>query len=300
MRIATVKKLGPDHPSTLRVLGNLAIAYGEGGRIPEAIRLFEQVRDSSEKKLGSTHPYTLVSLNNLGLAYLKAAKGPDAIRLLEQARGAQERTIGPDHPDILTTCHNLSQAYSIGGRNAEAVMLAEHTAMKGRDILGPVHPNTLVYTMDFIRLLEKEQQFIRAAQVQEELIVIQRKCVGPNDPRLACSLASLGSLLLKARKTSEAERFLVEALRIREELEPNAWTTFDTRSLLGASFLGQKKFAEAEPLLLGGHQGMKSREKMIPSEQKTRLIDAIDRLVDLYIALGKAVEVARWKEMRAK
>ena len=36
------------------------------------------------------------------------------------------------------------------------------------------------------------------------------------------------------------------------------------RSLLGASLLGQKKFAEAEPFLLESYEGMKSREPKIP------------------------------------
>ena len=47
--------------------------------------------------------------------------------------------------------------------------------------------------------------------------------------------------------------------------------------------LGQKKYAEAEPLLLAGYEGTKQREKTIlPALGNPRLPEAIERLVDLY------------------
>ena len=44
-------------------------------------------------------------------------------------------------------------------------------------------------------------------------------------------------------------------------IEPDTWTTFNTKSMLGGALLGQKKYAEAEPLLLKGYAGMKRRER---------------------------------------
>jgi hypothetical protein len=49
-------------------------------------------------------------------------------------------------------------------------------------------------------------------------------------------------------------------------------------SLLGGALLGQKKDAEAEPLLLKGYEGMKQREKSIPRQGSTRIPEALDRL----------------------
>ena len=75
---------------------------------------------------------------------------------------------------------------------------------------------------------------------------------------------------------------LRECLRIREQKEPDDWRTFNAKSMLGASLLGQEKYAEAEPLLLSGYEGMKQREEMIPPQGKARLTEAIERLVQLY------------------
>ena len=42
-------------------------------------------------------------------------------------------------------------------------------------------------------------------------------------------------------------------------------------SLLGAALAGQKKYAEAEPLLIGGYEGLKAREARIPAPARGRL-----------------------------
>jgi hypothetical protein len=52
--------------------------------------------------------------------------------------------------------------------------------------------------------------------------------------------------------------------------------------MLGRALLGQKKYADAEPLLLKGYEGMKARENTIPLEGKIRVPEAIARLVLLY------------------
>ena len=67
------RTLGPDHPSTLTTLNFLGLAYDKVGKHPEAIALFERVRDASIAKLGPDHPDTLNTLHNLAGAYLLSA-----------------------------------------------------------------------------------------------------------------------------------------------------------------------------------------------------------------------------------
>jgi eukaryotic-like serine/threonine-protein kinase len=65
--------------------------------------------------------------------------------------------------------------------------------------------------------------------------------------------------LLQQEKRAEAEPVIRQSLAIRQKMQPDAWTTFNTRSLLGGAILGQKSYADAEPLLLAGYEGMKRR-----------------------------------------
>ena len=79
------------------------------------------------------------------------------------------------------------------------------------------------------------------------------------------------------------------------EVQPDVWTTFNTRSLLGGSLLGQGKYAEAEPLIVSGYEGMKAREAKIPAPSKPRLHQAAERVVRLYEAWGKPDKVREWR-----
>ncbi len=93
---------------------------------------------------------------------------------------------------------------------------------------------------------------------------------------------------------------LRSCLANRQRSNPDAWTTFNTQSLLGGALLGQKKYADAEPLLLKGYEGMKQREQTIPPQAATRIPEALDRLVQLYEATDKKDEAAKWrKELEA-
>ena len=104
--------------------------------------------------------------------------------------------------------------------------------------------------------------------------------------------------LLDLKIFEDAEPILRESLAIREKNEPDAWTTFDTKSLLGGALAGQKKYADAEPLLLAGYEGMKQREKTIPPQSSTRLPEGIERLVQLYDAWGKKDKADEWRKKR--
>jgi hypothetical protein len=99
---------------------------------------------------------------------------------------------------------------------------------------------------------------------------------------------------------AQAEPLLRECLAISAKAEPDAWTTFNTRSLLGAALLGQKKLDEAKPLLRDGYDGLKARAKLIPQSSAARLPEAVDRLIELYTATNQPDEVEKWRAERAK
>jgi hypothetical protein len=106
--------------------------------------------------------------------------------------------------------------------------------------------------------------------------------------------------LLRVRKYEIAATLLRDAQSVRERVEPDAWTTFNMQSMLGGALLGQKKYADAEPLLVKGYEGMKAREKAIPPQGSTRIPEALDRLVELYTATNKPDAAKKYRDLRAK
>jgi hypothetical protein len=113
-------------------------------------------------------------------------------------------------------------------------------------------------------------------------------------------LAQLGVSLSKQRKWAEAETILRECLTIREKAQPDQWSTFTTRSMLGGSLLGQQKFADAEPLILAGYEGMKAREAKIPPPGRPRVAEGGERVIRLYEEWGKKDKAAEWRTRLAK
>jgi eukaryotic-like serine/threonine-protein kinase len=93
---------------------------------------------------------------------------------------------------------------------------------------------------------------------------------------------------------------LRECLAVREKKAPDDWPSFHAKSMLGEAQLGQKKYADAEPLLVAGYAGLKQREKKLPPPGKIRLTEAAARLVQLYEAWGKPAEAAKWRQLLAQ
>jgi hypothetical protein len=122
----------------------------------------------------------------------------------------------------------------------------------------------------------------------------------PSSPAHAQALAVRGAVLLAQKDPADAELKLRESLAIRQRTQPDDWSTFDTQSLLGEALLEQKKFTEAEPLLLSGHQGLKQRRDSIPVQDRARLTGSLERLVRLYDAWPKQDKAETWrKELEA-
>ena len=107
-------------------------------------------------------------------------------------------------------------------------------------------------------------------------------------------------MLLEAGSCAEAEPLLRESLAIREKQSPDSWSTFANQSMLGGALLGRKEYAEAEPLLLAGYEGLRRVEAKIPESSRARLTDAIERLVRLHAETDRPDEAAKWRLVLAE
>jgi tetratricopeptide (TPR) repeat protein len=326
-------KLGADHPDTLTSMNNLAMIYQAVGKRELALPLFVETLGLNKAKLGADHPDTLTSMNNLGMAYQAAGKVDLALSLLEETLTLRKANLGPEHPDTLATMNNLATAYWGQKQFDKAIPLFEET-LKGREAnLGRNHPYTLM-TMANLGVTYKDagrlgealpllEEAYRAANRVSTLgslfnplleaytklgdnakianllaqgVPEARKSHAKDSPQLADMLAQVGSGLLEQHKGTEAEPFLRECLAIRVKRQPDAWTTGNTKSLLGGALLSQQKYAEAEPLLLTGYEEMKKQEAKIPPQGQVRLTEALVRLVQLHEATDQKGEAAKWRK----
>jgi hypothetical protein len=114
-------------------------------------------------------------------------------------------------------------------------------------------------------------------------------------PDTMASAADLALAYQSQRKFAESEALAREALELERKKQPEDWQRFRAESLLGASLAGEKKYAEGEPLLLEGYQGMLARKDRISVPDHYHIDLAHKWLVDLYEAWGKPEKAAEWR-----
>jgi tetratricopeptide (TPR) repeat protein len=170
---------------------------------------------------------------------------------------------------------------------APAVKQLERALALREAMLGDDHPATLACRNKLAVAYRRAGRPADASRLYDQDL---------NSSSHASALAIRGSALLSQKKPVEAELKLRECLAIREKLQPDDWTTFDTKSQLGEALLEQKKYAHAEPLLLSGYEGLKQREAQIPSLDKAHLAKALARLVRLYEAQNNKDKAAQWRK----
>jgi eukaryotic-like serine/threonine-protein kinase len=287
--------LGPDHPDTLTSRSRLGMAYWESGRVPEAIALHEATLKLYESKLGSEHPNTLSSRTNLARAYRAAGRYDEAIALYEETLRLGEKRLRPDHPNNITTREELAEAYHAIGRVPEAIALFKATLELLEGKLGSDYPDALWSRNGLADVYESLGRWAEAERLYRDVLVRRRKALQPDSPMLAHSLAALARNLLTQSRSSEAEPLVREALAIRAKATPDDWQRYEAMSLLGWVLLCRGRFAEAEPLIVPGYEGMKAREARIWVPDRRRLREAAERVIRLYEAWDKLEQAQVWK-----
>jgi eukaryotic-like serine/threonine-protein kinase len=288
-------RLGPGHPETLYSMNDLALAYWDTGRLAEALPLLEEALEASKLTLGPNHPFTLTVMHNLAGAYLDCGRLGDALPLFRETVERRRVKLGPDHPLTLISSSDLASAYREGGRLAEAIALFEETLHRRQAKLGLDHPSTLDSMHKLATAYHDAGRLAEAVSLHEKTLKGLKAKLGTDHPLTLYSMYNLASSFNDAGRLAEAESLLRAALSIREQKTPDNWLTFNTRSLLGATLLGQKRFAEAEPLIVSGYEGMKAHEEKIPPRLRPRLSEAAHRVVRLYEGWGKPDQAAAWK-----
>jgi serine/threonine protein kinase/lipopolysaccharide biosynthesis regulator YciM len=288
--------LGADHPATLISKHNLAGLYHAQGKFDRAEPLFQQVVAASTAQLGADHPDTLRSKNDLAVLYQDQEKYDRAEPLYKEVLDARTSKLGARHPSTLISKHNLAWLYQAQQKYDQAEPLYQEVLAAFTTQLGADHPNTLYCKNNLANLYQAQGKLDRAEPLFQQVLDARTTKLGADHPDTLFSKNNLAGLYLAQGKFDRAEPLLRDGLAIGAKTHPDAWTTFATQALLGASLLGQQKHADAEPLLLAGYEGLKQRETKIPAYGKVRLTEALERLVQLYDATGQKDKAEEWRK----
>jgi tetratricopeptide (TPR) repeat protein len=289
------EKLGPDHLDTLESLFGITSAYANLARYTEVVPLREEAYRLMRAKFGQNHPHTLGVQHWLAMVYLQVGRLDDAISHGEQNVRLTKAVLGNTHPFTLRSMSLLGNVLSIRGRFDEALSLLEEAWRGSRTRNGADHHDTLGFLSSLANLYRRARQPEKAIQHYNEYLLGIGRAYKSDQPRLAKLQAQVGYAYLSSGLFTEAEKVLRTSLSILEKTEPDIWTTYQTQSMLGGALLGQKNYAEAEPLLLSGYEGMR-RTTAILTTTRIRLTDVLEWLVQLYDARGMKDKADEWRK----
>jgi tetratricopeptide (TPR) repeat protein len=193
----------------------------------------------------------------------------------------------------------LGDIYRHQGKYNEAETVYGQALEIMRRVIGPDHPTTLITLSDIAALYQRQGKYTLAeTYARQELAGFRRYCglecqdamEAQDDLALACQ--SQGKL-------AESEVLARGAVEFNRKTPTDQWWgRFRAPGLLGASLARQKKYAEAEPLLLEAYRGLAEWKDRTPVPDQIEIGRVVEWIVQLYRDWGKPEKAAEWRQKR--
>jgi tetratricopeptide (TPR) repeat protein len=191
--------------------------------------------------------------------------------------------------------NNLAATCYREGKYEQAEALSTKALEIGLRVLGEQHPNTLRSMSNLALLYFAKGDYAQAEAHYAKVLELERRVLGPQHPDAIDTMTSLSELWLLKQRYAEPEPLLREAVRTLQQARPDSWKRYYLESLLGATLTGQRRYADAEPLLLSGYTGMIQRKTTIPAYRRSNLTQAGDWIVELYRDWGQPDKATEWQ-----
>ena len=279
-----------DTPEYAKALNDLAGLLEEED-LDAAESLYRESLALKRKLLGSGHEDIARGLSNLGGVRHARKDYEGAERFYQEALAMRRRLFGAVHPEVATTLSKLAVLYEDRGDLARAEQMYREVLEMRRKLLGARHPHVARSLNNLAVLLQKRGDIRAAEPLYREALSIADQALGPVHEERAIYLRGLASVLLDQRRAAEAEPLAREALAIFREKTPDSWRVADAESILGGCLAAQRRFEEAEPLLVGAYEALAKD----PADGKRRAGEALARVVALYRTSGQPERAAMYK-----
>ena len=208
----------------------------------------------------------------------------------------RRQILGADLPDTLIEEEELANFYDSNSQPAKAEEVFKDSLARMDRVFGPAHPRTLITIEDLAYHYETHGDYARAIPLEIRGRDGSIKTNGPDHRETIGFTSSLGKAYLALHQYAKAEVQLRTALASITRTQPASWKRYNLESMLGEDLAGERRFAEAEPLLLSGYGGLKGQEATLASYARPYFKDAGERLPRFYQAWGKPEKAAEWRE----
>lgn len=275
--------LGIDHEKTRKVTLALSEIYWNMGEGTEAAALQRSVLRTCKIFLSTGHPDISRAQDRLGQTLWQQGRYTEASKLQREAMEGLKRSLGVDHEDFLSSMDNLGRTVEKFWRrqDLEEAHHLHYTALKGMErIHGMDNPKTLSAKESLARVsIQLGEGYLQEAHNMMLDVLERRKVVlGKEHPYTLLAMVNTAIAKSALGKLAEAESLVRFGLPIADRNlgEDHIGTLFG-RHILGSIFLQQKRYTEAEILLVD----VSERQKNMSSRRGDYHPDRLGTLVEL-------------------
>jgi serine/threonine protein kinase/tetratricopeptide (TPR) repeat protein len=259
---AADKLRDPDHPETLRAKGALATVYRLRKQYADAEPLFLEVLKARRAKLDPNHPDTLACLHDLAVLYLETRRPNEAEPLLREALTIGRVRPGESDPLTLHVMNALAQVCHRRGEFDEAERLFTKVLETRRATLGADHSDLLHSLNNLGVHYQQRGRYDRAEPLFVEAVAGARRTLPAGHPFTRRWVENLANNHAHRGHPHLAEPLYRElAALARDGAGPESVAYAGQLARLSGNLMGQKKYAEAEPV---AREALAIREKKEP------------------------------------
>jgi tetratricopeptide (TPR) repeat protein len=281
--------LGPEHPTTLTSMSNLADTLRVLGDAAAAADLNRQVLEARQRLLGAEHPSTLTSMNNLAETLYDLGDLAEAADLHRQALEVYQRVLGAEHPTTLISMSNLADTLRVLGDAAAAADLNRQVLEARQRLLGADHPETLQSMNNLAATLHALGDPAEAADLLRQVLEARQRLLGPEHPTTLGSMSNLAAVLHALGDAAAAADLNRRVLEVyRRLLGPEHPDTLTSMNNLAETLYTLGDRAEAADL---HRQVLEARQRVLGAEHPTTLT-SMNNLAQSLVALGDLAEAA--------
>ncbi len=198
-------------------------------------------------------PRTAEILGQLARVVQLQDRLPEAARLGHEALAMSRRLHGEEHQSVAQSLNALANIERLSGHVERAEELYRESLAIRRDLVGDNHPKLASAMYNLATLLHRDLGRLESAEeLYRQAVELFGRTASHKHPNMGFYKMGLGRILTDLDRPEEAEKILLEALGLFNELGPKGRGAASAKSALAGALLRLDRHQEAEELLLEG------------------------------------------------
>ncbi len=274
------------------MMSGLATVLSYKGDHSAAEALYRQAVNIEQELLGKDHPQVAIETMNLALALQMQSKLAAAEPLYVESIEIMRRVNGPTHPDTVDALGNYGWLLQLKGELAESERVLREVVALRRQNFGDRDSGVGYSMSNLADVLYERGRLAEAEKLYGDALGIYDSTLSPTHPNVASALTGLARVFAEKSDESRVRELVDRAVSIwRKQLPADHWRIANSRAVLGLCLVNERKYAEAEGILLASYATLDQQRGASSAEARR----VRGWLVKLYADWGRPDSAARYR-----